>query len=84
MMAGGLGLFAAPDAGGDLEAQVQVEQRTLDALRTRHASRILDVRVEVSRAHADVLKALDSAQANRDIAAYAEQALRLARTRYQA
>ena len=31
-----------------------------------------------------MLKALDSAQANQDIAAYAEQALRLARTRYQA
>jgi outer membrane protein TolC len=84
LMAGGLGLFASLYTGGDLEAQVQVEQRTLEALRAQYASRVLDVRVEVSRAHVDVLKALDSAQADQDIAAYAEQALRLARTRYQA
>lgn len=84
LMAGGLGLFAPLYAGGGLEAQIQSEQRTLDALRAQYTSRVLDVRVEVSRAHVDVLKALDSAQANQDIATYAEQALRLARTRYQA
>ena len=70
--------------GGGLEAQVQSEQHTLDALRAQYTSRVLDVRVEVSRAQVDVLKALDSAQANQDIATYAEQALRLARTRYHA
>jgi outer membrane protein len=84
LMAGGLGLFAPLYTGGGLEAQVQVEQSTLEALRARYASRVLDVGVEVSRAHFDVLKAVDSAQANQDIATYAEQALRLARTRYQA
>ena len=84
LMAGGLALFAPLYTGGGLEAEVQSEQRTLDALHAQYTSRVLDVGVEVSRAQVDVLKALDSAQANQDIAAYAEQALRLARTRYQA
>ncbi len=38
----------------------------------------------MSHAHAEQLKTLDSAQANHEIAAYAEEALRLARPRYQA
>jgi outer membrane protein TolC len=84
LMAGGLGLFAPIYTGGGLEAQVQAEQRTLDALRARYASRVLEVRTEVSHAHAELLKALDSAQANQQIAAYAEEALRLAQTRYTA
>jgi len=84
LMAGGLGLFAPLYTGGGLEAQVKVEQRALDALRAQYASRLLGVRVEVSHAHAELLKALDSAQANQQIAAYAEEALRLAQTRYRA
>ena len=84
LMAGGLGLFAPLYTGGGLEAQVKAEQRTLAALRAQYASRLLGVRVEVSRAHAELLKALDSAQANQQIVAYAEEALRLAQTRYGA
>ncbi len=84
LMVGGLGLFAPIYTGGALEAQVQAERRALDALHARYASRVLDVRVEVSRAHAELLKALDSAEANQHIATYAEEALRLARTRYEA
>jgi outer membrane protein len=84
LMAGGLGLFAPLYTGGGLEAQVKAEQRALDALRAKYASRLLGVRVEVSRAHAELLKALDSAQGNQQIAAYAEEALRLAQTRYRA
>ena len=83
-MAGGLGLLAPVYTGGGLEAQVKAEQRALDTLRAQYASRILGVRVEVSRAHAELLKALDSVEANQQIAAYAEQALRLAQTRYRA
>ncbi len=83
LMVGGLGLFAPIYSGGGLEAQVQAEQRTLDALRAQVASRVLAARVEVSHAHAELLKTLDSAQGNQQIAAYAEEALRLARTRYQ-
>jgi len=84
LMAGGLGLVAPLYTGGGLEAQVRAERHALDALRARYASRILGVRVEVSRARADLLKALDSAQASQQIAAYAEEALRLAQTRYRA
>jgi outer membrane protein TolC len=84
LMAGGLGLVAPLYTGGGLEAQVKAERHTLDALRARYACRVLEVRVEVSRAHAELLKALDSAQANQQIAAYAEEALRLAQTRYRA
>ncbi len=84
LMVGGLGVFAPIYTGGGLEADVQAEQRTLDAMRAQYAYRLLAVRVEVSHAHAELLKALESAQANQEIAAYAEEALRLARTRYQA
>lgn len=84
LMVGGLGLFAPIYTGGGLEAQVQVEQGELDALRAQYQFQVLGVRNQVSHAHADVLKALDSAQDNQKIAAYSEEALRLARTRYEA
>ena len=82
LMSGGLGLVAPLYTGGGLEAQVKAERHALDGLRAWYASRVLEARVEVSRAHADLLKALDSAQANQQIAGYAEEALRLAQTRY--
>lgn len=84
LMVGGLGLFAPIYTGGGLEAQVKAEQSSLEALRAQYQLQILSVRNQVSRAHADLLKSLDSAQGNQKIAAYAEEALRLARTRYEA
>jgi outer membrane protein len=84
LMVGGLGLFAPIYTGGALAAQVQAEQANLDALRARYQSQTLAARNEVSLAHTRVTKALDSAQANQRIAGYAEEALRLARTRYEA
>lgn len=83
LMVGGLGLFAPIYTGGGLEAQVQAEEANLGALRARYQSHILAARSEVSLANAAVRKALDSAQANQRIAGYAEEALRLARTRYE-
>ena len=82
LMSGGLGLVAPLYTGGGLEAQVKAERHALAGLRARYASRVLEARVEVSHAHAELLKALDSAQANQQIAGYAEEALRLAQTRY--
>jgi outer membrane protein TolC len=84
LMVGGLGLFAPIYTGGGLEAQVEAEQRNLEALRARYQSENLRVRRELALAHAVVRKTLDSAQANQQIAGFAEEALRLARTRYQA
>ncbi|MGH9398550.1 MAG: TolC family protein [Terriglobia bacterium] len=84
LSAGALGLFAPIYTGGGLKAQITAEQRRLGALRAQYASQVLEVRDEVSRNHANVLKALQSTEDNQKIAAYAEEALRLARTRYQA
>ncbi len=84
LMVGGLGLFAPLYTGGELEARTKAEERNLEALRAQYSLRVLGVRTEVSRAHADLVKALESAEANRKIAAYGEEALRLARTRYEA
>lgn len=84
LMAGGLGLFAPIYTGGALKAQVEAEQANLQALQARYQSASLAARNEVSLAHAELRKALDSAQASQHIAAYAEEALRLAQTRYQA
>ncbi len=84
LMAGGLGLFAPIYSGGGLEAQVQTEQADLELLRARYRSKVLAARNEVSLAYAEIRKALDSAQANQEIAGYAEEALRLAQTRYEA
>ena len=84
LMVGGLGLFAPIYTGGGLEAQVRAEQDNLEALHSQYQSKALGVRNEVSIAHAEMRKALDSAQANQRISAYAEEALQLARTRYQA
>ncbi len=84
LMVGGLGLFAPLYTGGELEARIQAEEHRLEALRAQYSSRILAIRTEVSRAHADLLKAVESAEANRKITAYGEEALRLARTRYEA
>jgi outer membrane protein TolC len=84
LMAGGLGLFAPIYTGGGLEAQVQSEQANLEALRAQYQSKILATRNEVSVAHTGARKTLDSAQTNQQIAGYAEEALRLARTRYEA
>jgi outer membrane protein TolC len=83
LMVGGLGLFAPIYTGGGLEAQVRAEQANLDALRARYQSHVLAARNEVSLEYAGVRKALDSAQANQRIASYGEEALRVARTRYQ-
>jgi outer membrane protein len=84
LMAGGLGLFAPIYTGGGLEAQVQSEQASLEVLRAQDQSKVLATRNDVSVAHTGVRKALDSAHANEQIAGYAEEALRLARTRYEA
>jgi outer membrane protein len=83
-MVGGLGLFAPIYTGGGLEAQVKAEEANLEVLRARYQLKTLGVRNEVTLAHAEMRKALDSTQANQHISAYAEEALRLARTRYQA
>ncbi|TAM83422.1 MAG: TolC family protein [Acidobacteria bacterium] len=82
--AGGLGLFAPIYTGGSLKAEVRAEQSKLEALRSEYSFRELQVRTQVSQAHAKVIKTLSSAQANEKIASYAEEALRLARTRYNA
>lgn len=84
LMVGGFGLFAPLYTGGDLESRVKEEQHKYEALRAQYASSVLAVRTEVSRAHAELLEALESAEANEKISAYAGEALRLARTRYQA
>ncbi len=84
LMVGGLGLFAPLYTGGELEARIKEEERNLEALRAQYSFRVLEVRTEVARAHADLLKALESAEVNQKISAYAGEALRLARTRYQA
>ncbi len=84
LMVGGLGLFAPIYTGGGLIAQAQAEWASLEALQARYQSARLAARNEVSLAHTELRKALDSAQADERIAAYAEEALRLAQTRYQA
>jgi outer membrane protein len=84
LMVGGLGLFAPIYTGGGLEAQVQAEEGNLEALRAQCESQVLGVRNQVSRAHVELLKSFDSAQDNQKIAGFAEEALRLARTRYEA
>lgn len=80
----GVGLSAPLYTGGGLKAQIQAEQHNLESIRARYASEVLAVRAEVSQDHAAVLKALASAEDDQKIAAYAEGALRLAQTRYQA
>lgn len=82
--AGGLGLYAPLYTGGNLKAQVQSAQSELEALRSEYSFRELQARTEVSQTHAKVIKTLSSAQANEKIASYAEEALRLAQTRYRA
>lgn len=84
LLAGGLGLFAPVYTGGNLEAQVEAEQNGLEALRSEYSFQLLQIRTEVSQAHASVVKTLSSAKANQKIASFAEEALRLARTRFDA
>ncbi len=84
LLAGGLGLFAPLYTGGEIRSQIEQEQRNLESLRAQYQARVLDVRSEVSRAHAEVLNSLDTAEANKKISAYAAEAVRLARTRYGA
>ncbi len=84
LLVGGLGLFAPLYTGGEIRAQIEEEQRNLESLRAQYQARLLDVRSEVSRAHAEVLNALEKAETNKTISGYAAEALRLARTRYQA
>ncbi len=84
LLVGGLGLFAPLYNGGEIKSQIEIEQRTLEALQAQYQVHILEVRSEVSRAHTELLNALESAEGNKKNSAYAEEALRLARTRYQA
>ncbi len=84
LMVGGLGIFAPLYTGGDLESQVKLEEHQLEALRAHYSSRVLEVQTEVSRACAELVNAAESARAHEKISTYAESALRLARTRYQA
>jgi outer membrane protein len=79
----GVGLYAPIYTGGGLEAQIEAERHNLEAIRAQYASEKLAIRNEVSRNHAELLKTLESVQANQSIARYAEEALRLARTRYE-
>ncbi len=84
LLVGGLGLFAPLFTGGEIKSQIEVEQRNLESLRAEYQVRMLEVRSEVSRAHAEILNALDTAESSKKTSIYAAEALRLARTRYQA
>jgi outer membrane protein len=84
LLVGGLGLFAPLFTGGEIKSQIEVEQRNLESLRAEYQVRMLEVRSEVSRAHAEILNALDTAETSKKTSVYAAEALRLARTRYQA
>ncbi len=84
LMVGGLGFFAPIYTGGEIKSQIEVEQRNLESLRARYQARMLDVRSEVSRARAEILNALDTAETNKKTSVYAAEALRLARARYEA
>lgn len=81
---GALGILAPIYTGGGLKAQIEAERHNLEALHAQYASQVLEVRDEVSRDHASLLKTLDSAEDNQKIATYAEEAQRLARTRFEA
>jgi len=80
----GLGLFAPLFTGGEIKSRIEVEQRNLESLRAQYQARMLEVRSEISRAHAEILNALDTAETNKKTSVYAAEALRLARTRYEA
>lgn len=84
LLVGGLGLFAPLFTGGEIKSQIEVEQRNLQSLRAQYQARRLDVRSEVSRAHAEFLNALDTAETSKKTSLYAAEALRSARTRYEA
>lgn len=84
LLVGGLGLFAPIYNGGELRLQVEQEEHNLQAIEALHAARVLQIRAELSVVHADLLKALESMRAYRQTAEYAEEALRLAQTRYRA
>lgn len=84
LLVGGLGFFAPLFTGGEIKSQIEVEQRNLQSLRAQYQVRMLDVRSEVSRAHAEILNALDAAETSKKTSVYAAEALRLARTRYEA
>ncbi len=84
LLVGGLGLLAPLFTGGEIKSQIEVEQRNLESLRAQYQARTLDVRSQVSRAHAEILNALDTAETDKKTSVYAAEALRLARTRYEA
>ncbi len=84
LLVGGWGLFAPLFTGGEIKSQIEVEQRNLQSLRAQYQVRMLEVRSEVSRAHAEILNALDTAETSKKASVYAAEALRLARTRYEA
>ncbi len=84
LLAGGFGLTAPIFTGGQLEAQIQEAAHDLETLKARRAQLELSIRVEVSQARTELLEALEAAAANEQIARYAEEAARLARTRYEA
>ncbi len=83
LLVGGLGLIAPIYTGGQLEGQVKEQEYELETLRARRSSLLLQIHTEISRAHWDLLKALESAKVNDQTSVYTEEALRLARTRYQ-
>ncbi len=84
LLVGGLGLFAPLFTGGEIKSQIEVEQRNLASLRAQYQARMLDVRSEVSSAHTEILNALDRAETSKKTSVYVAEALRLARTRYEA
>ena len=84
LLVGGLGLFAPLFTGGQIKSQIEVEQRDLESLRAQYQTRMLEVRSEIISAHAQILNALDTAETNKKTSVYAAEALRLARTRYEA
>ncbi len=83
LLAGGLGIIAPVYTGGQLGEQVKEQEHELETARARRSSLLLQIQTEVSRARADLLIALETATVNNQISAYAEEAQRLARTRYE-
>jgi len=83
LLLGAFGIDFPIFTGGRIEAEIDEAKANLARTRAARDNQAQDVRVQVQRAHNELLSAIESIRANEQLITQAREALRLARARYR-
>ena len=83
LLFGGFGIRLPIFTGGRLKASIEEAQQKVEETRIAQEELLQSIRLQVTRAHSDLINAIESAKTGVQLVQQAEEALRLARVRYR-